>query len=450
MNTAAKEIVSTLQTAGYTAYFAGGCVRDQLLGIEPKDYDIATSATPDQVLQIYPKGKTVGAHFGVVLVYLHDHPFEIATFRTDGSYEDGRRPESVEFSTPEEDARRRDFTINGLFFDPVTEELIDHVGGRADFEARVIRAIGDPDARLREDYLRLLRAIRFAARLDYEIAPETWSAITSHAPDLKTISAERIRDEFDRILLHPSRLRGFDLLVESGLMRQIAPEILELRGCEQPPEFHPEGDVFDHTRLMLGLLPEQVSLPLALSVLFHDIAKPATAKYDDGAGRFRFNGHDKLGAEMTEDILRRLKYSNHTIHATATMVSRHMAFIDVKQMRTAKLKRFMSGEHFQDELELHRVDCLSSHGSLENYEFLKEKEASFAAAPLIPPPLVTGDDLKERNLRPGPRFREILTEIQTQQLEGTLATRQQALAWLDQHLAGAVGEPTVYSIRTTR
>ena len=432
----ATEIISNLQQAGHVAYLAGGCVRDELLGIEPKDFDIATSALPEQVLELYPEGKTVGAHFGIIIVKHHGHLVEVATFRTDGSYLDGRRPQSVEFSTPEEDAQRRDFTINGLFKDPVAGEIIDFVGGREDMEARQIRAIGDPDARLREDYLRLLRAIRFAARLDYQIAAETWSAITAHASDLKTISAERIRDEFSRIITQPSRVRGFDLLVESGLMGQIIPEILELKGCEQPPQFHPEGDVFVHTRLMLSLLPERVSLPLALAVLLHDIGKPATYSFDEEAQRIRFNGHDKVGSQMAEAILRRLKFPNAVVDAVVEMVARHMAFMNVQKMRTAKLKRFMNGKNFEDEMELHRVDCLGSWGGLDNYDFLRAKEDEFASEPLVPPPLLTGRDLIARNQKPGPEFSEILTEAQTLQLEGNLTSRDAALEWLDRRLAG--------------
>lgn len=412
-------------------------MRDQLLGIEPEDYDIATSAIPQQVLELFPKGKPIGAHFGVILVYLDGHAFEIATFRTDGSYNDGRRPDSVAYSSPEEDAQRRDFTINGLFYDPVADEVIDFVGGRADIEAKQVRAIGDADSRLREDYLRLLRAIRFAARLGYEVEVATWSAIVRHAPDLRTISVERIREEFSRILLHPSRLRGFDLLVSSGLMAQIIPEILDLQGCEQPPQFHPEGDVFVHTRLMLSLLDEaEISLPLVLAVLLHDIGKPATYSYDEAAGRIRFNGHDKVGTGMAEEILRRLKFPNQVIEATCELVSRHMRFMGVQQLRTAKLKRFMNGKHFRAELELHRVDCLGSWGGLDNYEFLKAKQEEFARAPLVPPPLISGADLIARGQRPGPGFAAILTEAQTLQLEGDLEDREQALEWLDGRLAG--------------
>jgi putative nucleotidyltransferase with HDIG domain len=435
VQTAATKIVTILQEAGHTAYFAGGCVRDQLLGIEAKDYDIATSAIPSQVLELFPKGKTVGAHFGVIIVNRRGHMFEIATFRTDGSYSDGRRPESVEFSTPEEDAQRRDFTINGLFFDPITDKLIDFVGGEADIEARQLRAIGDARSRLREDYLRLLRAIRFAARLDYEIGETTWCAIRENAPQIKTISAERIRDEFSQIITHQSRVRGFDLLVESGLMEQIMPEILDLKGCEQPPQFHPEGDVFVHTRLMLSLLPDEVSLPLALSVLLHDIGKPATYSFDTADQRIRFNGHDKVGAEMAEDILRRMKFPNLTIEAAAEIVSRHMAFMNVQKMRKSKLKRFMNGDHFKDEMELHRVDCLGSWGGLDNYDFLKAKAEEFASEPLVPPPFINGKDLIARGQRPGPRFQEILTEAQNLQLEGELQNRDEALSWLDALLA---------------
>lgn len=439
MEATAKQIISILQRAGHVAYLAGGCVRDSLTGIEPKDYDIATSAVPAQVLELFPNGKSVGAHFGVILVKRGEFSFEIATFRTDGSYTDGRRPESVEYSTPEEDAQRRDFTINGLFLDPLSGEIIDFVGGCADIEARQLRAIGNPEERLREDYLRLLRAIRFAARFEFEIEPATWKAITQHAADIRTISAERIRDELSRILVHPTRVRGFDLLVESGLMAQLIPEILELRGCEQPPQFHPEGDVFVHTRLMLSLLPDYPSLPLVLAVLLHDIGKPATYSCDESEQRIRFNGHDKVGAEMTEGILRRLKFPNATIDATTEMVARHMAFMNVRQMRTSKLKRFMNGEHFADELELHRVDCLGSWGGLDNYEFLVAKAEEFASAPLVPPPLVTGRDLIDRGRRPGPEFRAILTEIQNLQLEGELVDRAQALAWLDERLSQASG-----------
>lgn len=433
MRTTAISIVERLQEAGHTAYFAGGCVRDQLRGVEPKDYDVATSARPEEVEALFRDSRAVGAHFGVILVHENGFDFEIATFRSDGSYLDGRRPESVTFSSPEEDAQRRDFTINGLFHDPIAGETIDFVHGNADLEAKVIRAIGNPAARFEEDHLRLLRAVRFAARFDFEIDAKTWTAMQDNATQIKNISPERIRDEFSQIFVHPSRVRGFDLLVESGLMAEVVPEILDLQGCEQPPQFHPEGDVFVHTRLMLSLLPETVSLPLALSVLFHDIGKPATFAYDEEADRIRFNGHEKVGADMTKGVLRRMKYSNAEIDATVEMVANHMVFKDVQQMRTSRLKRFMARDTFEDEMELHRVDCLGSWGGLDNYDFLKTIAEEFANEPLIPPPLITGKDLLDLGWSSGPKMGEALKAVQTQQLEGALTSREEALGWVKNH-----------------
>ena len=432
MRDAATAIVRRLSNAGHEALFAGGCVRDMLLEQTPKDYDIATSAHPDEVLKLFPGGNTVGAHFGVILVRHRGHSLEIATFRTDGDYRDGRRPESVVFATAEEDAQRRDFSINGMFLNPISGEIHDYVGGRADLDARLIRAIGDPAQRFHEDYLRLLRAIRFASRFEFEIEATTWAAIRAEAANISKISPERIRDELDKIWTSPSarRVRGFDLLVDSGLMLAILPEILDLQGCEQPPQWHPEGDVFVHTRIMLGLLPDNASLPLVLSVLFHDIAKPATFTYDAGEDRIRFNGHDRLGAEMTEGILRRLRYSNDVIEAAVGSVERHMQFKDVQKMRTSKLRRFMARPGFDDELELHRVDCTSSNGLLDNYDFLRDKADEFASEPLIPERLLDGRDLIDHGWKPGPELGRLLQEIQDLQLEGELTTREQALQWL--------------------
>ena len=432
MRRAAEQTITRLREAGHTALLAGGCVRDVLRGFEPKDYDIATDATPDEVLKIFPKGNTIGAHFGVVLVKEGEFSFEIATFRAEGEYKDGRRPESVTFTTPEEDAKRRDFTINGMFLDPADDRVIDHVGGLDDLKAGVIRAIGDPVERFREDYLRMLRAIRFATVLDFEIEQHTWAALQVRAPHVTEISPERIREELDKIWKSPRRVKGFDLLANSHLMQAILPEIMNLQGCEQPPQFHPEGDVFVHTRIMLDLLPDDASLPLVLSVLFHDIGKPDTYHYDVEADRIRFNGHDRLGAEMAVGIMKRLRYPNHIIDDVEVGVANHMIFKDVQKMRTAKLKRFMARETFDDEMELHRVDCTSSHGMLDNYEFLKEKAVEFANEPLIPPRLVTGHDLMERGWKAGPDMGKILTEIQDLQLEGTLTSREQALAHVDQ------------------
>lgn len=412
-------------------------MRDALLGAEPHDYDIATDARPGQVQALFPRTFGVGAHFGVVVVHESGHDFQVATFRKDGVYLDGRHPASVDFSTPREDAERRDFTINGMFFDPLTREVIDYVGGRADIEKKIVRAIGDPEARFREDRLRLLRAVRFATVLGFDIDPATWRAVCAGAQALHEVSVERIREELVKTLVHPRRLRGFDLLDESGLLRAILPEIEALKGCTQPEQFHPEGDVFTHTRAMVGLLPpREVSVPLVFSVLLHDIAKPATRTVD-ADGRIRFNGHDKLGAQVAGEIMERLRFSRAETDAAIEAVAQHMVFKDVRQMRLSKLKRFMARPHFDDELELHRVDCTSSHGMLDNYEFLRARREEFSRQPLIPPPLVTGRDLIARGFEPGPRFKEILEAIQSLQLEGALHSREEALAWLEKEHPGA-------------
>lgn len=423
---AALAVAARLREAGHEALFAGGCVRDRLMGHEPKDYDIATSAHPKEVLALYPKANEVGAHFGVILVKHEGHVIEVATFRTDGSYHDGRRPVSVEFSTPEEDAKRRDFTINGLFENPQTGEIIDHVGGLEDLRNRTLRAIGIPRDRFSEDALRLLRAVRFHARTGFVIEPETLRALHDCAPLLHQISPERIRDEFTRILTGPRRAEGFALLTDTTLIDHFLPEVRALIGCDQPPEWHPEGDVFTHTRIMLDLLPADAPADLCLAVLLHDIAKPPCRTVDPD-GRIRFNGHDALGAEMARAILRRLRYPNDIIDRVSFMVSRHMQFMHVQQMRVAKLRRFMGETTFPLELELHRVDCASSNGFTDNYDFLREKQESFANEPIIPPPLVTGHDLIQMGMKPSPLFKSILESIQTEQLEGRLIDRDAAL-----------------------
>ena len=427
---AATDIARRLQQAGHTAYFAGGCVRDELLGLDPHDYDIATSAKPEEVQKLFPHTQAVGAHFGVILVMEHGRAFEVATFRSDHEYIDGRRPEMVTFSTPEEDAARRDFTINGMFHDPVADKFIDFVGGQEDLRSKTLRAIGDPVARFREDKLRLLRAVRFAARFGYDIDPATWDAIKAHAADIHAVSAERIREELVKILAHANRVRGFDLLDQSGLLKEILPEIEKLKGCEQPAQFHPEGDVFVHTRAMLELLPPGAPVAVALSVLFHDIGKPPTFRYHKDEDRIRFSGHDRVGAEMTERVMERLRFSRADIERTVEAVRQHMVFKDVQNMRTAKLKRFLAREGFEEELELHRVDCQSSHGALDNYDFLKAKADEFANEPLIPPPLVTGHDLMALGWKPGPHFGPVLEAVQTAQLEGTLTTTEEAVEWI--------------------
>ena len=429
LTTTARAIAQQLRDAGFIAYFAGGCVRDLLLGAAPKDIDIATNAPPQQVQKMFPRTYAVGAHFGVIVVLESEMQFEVATFRSEGAYLDGRRPGEVTFSTPEEDAARRDFTINGMFFDPATDQVIDFVGGRADLDARLVRAIGDPAQRFAEDRLRILRAVRFATTLEFEIEPGTWNALGCCVASITEISAERIREELVRIFLSPRRVRGWDLLDGSGVMRAVLPELEAMKGCEQPPQFHPEGDVFKHTRIMLELLPAEVSLPLVLSVLFHDIGKPSTSSVDE-AGRIRFNGHDRVGAEMTEAVMQRLRFSRAEIDATVEAVRQHMVFKDVPNMRVAKLKRFMARPTFEDELKLHRVDCASSHGMLDNYEFLLRKRDEFASEPIIPPPLLRGDDLIRLGFKPGPLFGEILEAVETRQLEDGFRDREEAIEWV--------------------
>jgi poly(A) polymerase len=427
MNPKAREIAARLQRAGHTAYFAGGCVRDQLLGIEAKDYDIATSAKPEEVQKLFPRVTNLtGKCFGVVRVLVDDESYEVATFRQDGPYKDGRHPESVRFATAEEDAQRRDFTINGLFYDPVAERLIDYVGGEADLRAKVIRAIGEPAHRFAEDQLRLLRAIRFAARLMFKIEPKTWEAVCAGASSIRTISAERIRDELNKIFTATKPELGLDLLDKSGLFKEVLPDVAALHGVEQPPQFHPEGDVYEHVRLMLSKI-EEPNLELVLGVLFHDVGKKPTARVDEN-GRIRFNEHESVGAAMTEEIMTDLRYDNKTIQTVRELVQYHMQFKDVLHMRPSTLKRMMARPTFLLELELHRIDCASSHGDLGNYDFLKQQLETMSTEEIDPPPLITGRDLLAMGLRPGKEVGKILEAIRVAQLEGTVQTRAEALA----------------------
>jgi poly(A) polymerase len=434
MEATATRLVERLRASGHEALFAGGCVRDRLLGKEAHDIDIATSARPEEIQKLFPRTVAVGAQFGVIVVLEDGGEFQVATFRSDGAYRDGRHPESVAFTNAEGDARRRDFTVNGLFFDPLTCQILDFVGGEADLRTGILRSIGDPHARFAEDKLRLIRCVRFAASLGFEIEAETWRALVERAPEITAVSAERIRDELVKIFTHPSRVRGFNLLDQSGLLAILLPEVEALKGCEQPPDFHPEGDVFVHTRLMLSLLPERVSTPLVFSVLFHDIGKPPTLHIDE-TGRIRFNGHESISASMTEKIFARLRFSNAETEATVVGVKNHMAFKDVQNMRVATLKRFLARPTIDDELELHRVDCQGSHGLLDNYDFLLRKREEFSNEPLIPPPLITGRDLIAAGLKPGPPFKKLLDSAQALQLEGGLKTREDALVWLREELA---------------
>ena len=426
----AAKLVRRLRESGFIAYFAGGCVRDALLRKQPKDIDIATDAEPDDVQRLFARTVAVGAKFGVVRVLEGGFEFEVATFRSDGVYLDGRRPVSVTFSSPEEDAKRRDFTINGMFYDPVADQVVDFVDGKSDLEHRLVRAIGDPNERFSEDHLRLLRAVRFAAALDFEIEPATWKAVTEKAHQIRNVSHERIRDELMKIMADPHRVRGLDLLDQSGLLKNILPEVSQMHGCEQPPQFHPEGDVYIHTRLMLSLLPADVSPLLALSVLLHDIGKPVTYSFDEVDQRIRFNGHDQVGADMAVEIMTRFRFSNEEIDTVVEAIRNHMVFKDTPNMRPAKLRRFMGRQNFPLELELHRVDCLGSHGDLQTYDLLVNKQKEFENEPIIPPPLVTGRDLIALGLKPGPRFGEILEAVQTSQLDGEIKDRVGALRLL--------------------
>jgi putative nucleotidyltransferase with HDIG domain len=430
LSLAATKLVRRLRDSGFIAYFAGGCVRDALLRKQPKDIDIATAAEPDDVQKLFARTVAVGVKFGVVRVLEGGIEFEVATFRSDGAYLDGRRPVSVTFSSPEQDAKRRDFTINGMFYDPLADQVVDFVGGKSDLEHRLVRAIGDPNERFSEDHLRLLRALRFAAALDFEIEPATWKAVTENAYQITTVSQERIRDELVKIMADTHRVRGLDLLDQSGLLQSILPEVSRMHGCEQPPQFHPEGDVYVHTRLMLSLLPADISPLLAFSVLLHDIGKPVTYSFDEVDQRIRFNGHDQVGAEMATEIMTRLRFSNEEIDTVVEAIRNHMVFKDTPNMRPAKLRRFMGRQNFPLELELHRVDCLGSHGDLQTYDLLANKQKEFENEPIIPPPLLTGRDLIALGLKPGPRFGEILEAVQTAQLDGEVRDRPGALQLL--------------------
>jgi poly(A) polymerase len=442
---AARNIALTLRSAGHEAYLAGGCVRDLLLGLEPKDYDVATSATPDAVLALFPEKKalTVGAHFGVVLVCEPDGAStEVATFRHDGSYSDGRRPDSVQFSTsPREDVLRRDFTINGMLLDPAiydctsdaAQATLDYVHGREDLAARIIRAIGNPIQRFTEDKLRMLRAVRFAARLGFAIDPATAAAIRQLASQITVVSPERIRDELTLILTEGGARPGFELLDQLGLLPHILPEISRLHGVQQPPEYHPEGDVWIHTMLLLEKLPANASPSLAWGALLHDVGKPATFRPPDPKNpndRIRFNGHVEVGVRVAETMLSRLHFSNEESSQILALVKNHMRFGDVTHMRESTLKRFLRLPHFDEHLALHRIDCLSSHADLSLYDFAKEKYEAAPLESLQPKPLLTGSDLIAAGYRPGPKFKVMLEAAEDAQLEGIVSTAEQALSLL--------------------
>jgi poly(A) polymerase len=432
-NTAAR-IVRQLQTAGFDAFWVGGCVRDFLLGREPQDFDIATNARPEQVEKLFRKTVPVGKKFGVIIVIEDGWQFQIATFRAEADYLDGRRPEKVVFADAEADALRRDFTVNGLFYDPRTQKIHDWVGGEKDLRGKIIRTIGAPAERFGEDHLRLLRAVRFAAQLNFEIEPRTFAAMKSLAPKIKLISAERIRDELFKLFRPPHAGRGLALLRDSGLLEHILPELAATVGCEQSPDFHPEGSVFNHIGLMLEKLPANAHESLPWAVLFHDIAKPVTAERDAKAGVIHFYGHEKVGAEMARAIMSRLRFPKKQIDEIVAAVLHHMQFKDVQQMRKATLRRLLMRATFPLELELHRLDCLGSHGDLELYDFLVGQAEQLSQQPEIRPPLLTGNDLIALGAKPGRELGALLREIREKQLQDELKTPREARNWAKEKL----------------
>ena len=445
----AISIARTLHDQGYQAYLVGGCVRDLLLGREPGDYDIATDATPEQVMRIFPQTYAVGAQFGVVLVPMAVDPsvtsvvdqaevnhgrhrgktVEVATFRSDIGYSDGRHPDQVRFSKdPRQDVQRRDFTINGLLLDPLKNEVLDFVGGRKDLDAGIIRAIGEPELRFAEDKLRMLRAVRFTARFGYSIEPQTSAAIQKLAPQIHQVSRERVRDELTKMLTEGQARRAFLLLDETGLLHELLPEIEAMKGVEQPPQFHPEGDVFVHTLLLLEKLRHSCPPTLAWGALLHDVGKPPTFRV--APDRIRFDGHVDVGVKMAEEICRRLRFSNHDTDQILALVKNHMRFAHAMQMSEATFKKFVRMPRFQEHLELHRIDCESSHGDLTTYRFTREKIASMPPEAVRPRPLVSGDDLIDAGYVPGPKFKEILGAVEDRQLEGMLHSGDEAMEFV--------------------
>ncbi len=425
----ATAVIHKLKDHGHQAFLVGGCVRDLLRGEAPKDFDVSTDATPDRVRELFENSKIVGAKFGVVLVrHESGDQVEVATFRSDFDYEDGRRPSRVHFEVdPRADVLRRDFTINGIMMDPDSGEVLDFVDGQSDLRRRTIRAIGDPEHRFREDQLRMLRAVRFAARLGFEIEAGTLAAIRKLSASIHTVSAERVHDELVRILTEGGARRGFELLDESGLLVQILPEIARMKGVEQPPQFHPEGDVWTHTLMMLDGLGK-CTATLALGVLLHDVGKPPTFRI---AERIRFDGHVQAGVEIARQILNRLRFSAAEIEQVEQLVANHMKFVDVPRMRQSTLKRFLRLPRFEEHMALHRLDCLSSHGDLTSHEIAQTKLEEMPAEVLKPLPLLTGRDLIEAGYKPGPEFSRMLALAEDAQLEGRVHTREEALALIE-------------------
>ncbi len=435
----ALHVVRELRRHGFEAYFAGGCVRDMLLGLEPTDYDVTTNATPSEVMRIFPETYAVGAQFGVVLVPVprdsegeivppeHPHAIEVATFRSDGVYSDGRHPDQVQYSkSPQEDVQRRDFTINGLLMDPLDgDRVLDFVGGRTDLATGIVRAIGEPERRLQEDKLRMLRAVRFAARFNYTIDPPTFAAIKKLAPQIHRVSRERVRDEMTKMLTEGHARRAFELLDSTGLLKEILPEVDRMHGVEQPPQYHPEGDVWIHTLMLLEQLPPNCSRTLAWGAMLHDVGKPPTFRV--APDRIRFDGHVEVGVRMAHAICQRLHFSNDDTAQIEALVANHMRFADVERMKSSTLKRFLRLPRFDEHMELHRIDCLSSHGDLSLYNLVSEKVRTTPPEQIRPEPLLSGGDLIELGYAPGPRFKQILAAVEDAQLEGRLQSRKEAV-----------------------
>ncbi|TFG77398.1 MAG: CCA tRNA nucleotidyltransferase [Thermodesulfobacteriales bacterium] len=424
-----REVVVELRKAGHKAFCVGGCARDTLLGIEPKEYDITTSATPEEVSEIFPHTVPIGVSFGVILVITGKYQFEVATFRKDQSYTDGRHPDKVIYSSEEqEDVRRRDFTINGMLYDPIEEEVIDYVDGIRDIKSKIVQTIGDPYERFNEDKLRMMRAIRFSSRYNFELNLDTFLAIEKLAADITQVSSERIRDEITKIITQSNPGHGLNMLSVSGLLKYILPDVEIMTGVEQPPEFHPEGDVFIHTCLVLDKLHKNqagvVSPELAIGALLHDVGKPPTFSVSD---RIRFNGHDKLGADMSKKICRELKFSNKQIEVIYALIRDHLKFKDVFNMKKSTLKRFIGMPHFEEHMALHLADCQASHGLTAAYDFVMEKYNDFEEEEIKPAPLISGRELIEMGYKPGPLFSDILNFVEEAQLEGEITNTQEAI-----------------------
>jgi putative nucleotidyltransferase with HDIG domain len=426
----ALEIVKTLRKNRHEAYFVGGSVRDLLLKKNPKDFDIATDALPEQVMKLFPKTVPVGAQFGVVVVIHEGESFEVATFRTDKGYADGRRPTGVKFTNAKEDASRRDFTVNGLFFDPVEKKVLDWIGGQKDIKKKIIRAIGEPTKRFTEDKLRMLRAVRFASVLGFKIEAKTMASIKRLAPKISVVSNERVRDELIKMFTGPRPALALELLDKTGLLKPVLPEVHKMKGVQQPKAFHPEGDVFIHTKLLLKQL-KNPSVVLGFGCLLHDVGKPPTFKRAD---RIRFNGHDHVGARMTDEILTRLRFPNDVKEQIVACVDGHMRFKDVRQMKESTLKKFMQRETFETELQQHRIDCLASHGDLSNWRFLKKKTKTLSREEIKPKPLLTGKDILAMGYKEGPVIGKILRALEEAQLEGEIQTPEAATEWIKNNI----------------